>query len=75
MADVDTRDRIVPGAWSNFEQDLHTHSPAFIVDTEMDARARYPLPQFPTLARLVAERYRLVARTADGLIYLVISDG
>ena len=69
MADVDTRDRIVPGAWSNFEQDLHTHSPAFIVDTEVDARARYPLAQFPTLARLVAERYRLVARTADGLIY------
>ena len=69
MAGIDTRDRIVPGAWSNFEQDLHAHPPAFIVDTEVDERARYPLAQFPVLARLVAERYRLVARTADGLIY------
>jgi 4-amino-4-deoxy-L-arabinose transferase-like glycosyltransferase len=69
MPDVDTRDRIVPGAWSNLEQDLSAHPPAFIVDTETDGRARYPLGQFPALARLVAERYRLVARTGDGLIY------
>jgi hypothetical protein len=69
MADVDTHDRIVPGAWSNLEQDLNAHPPAFIVDTEMDGRARYPLALFPALARLVAERYRLVARTGDGLIY------
>jgi hypothetical protein len=69
LADVDTRDRIVPGAWSNLEQDLRSHPPAFIVDTEVRAGARYPLAQFPTLARLVADRYHLVARTAEGLIY------
>jgi 4-amino-4-deoxy-L-arabinose transferase-like glycosyltransferase len=69
MPDVDTRDRIVPGAWSNFEQDVHTHPPAFIVYTEVNAGARYPLAQFPALARLVAERYRVVTSTADGLIY------
>jgi 4-amino-4-deoxy-L-arabinose transferase-like glycosyltransferase len=66
---IDTRDRIVPGAWSNFEQDLRRHPPAFIVDTEVGADARYPLAQFPTLARLVATRYALVARLRDGAIY------
>ena len=66
---VDTRGRIVPGSWANLEKDLATHPPAYIVDTEADPGARYPVAQFPVLNRLLAERYRAVARTAEGLIY------
>ncbi len=69
LPNVDTHDRIVPGAWVNLVKDLEAHPPAYIVDAEADPGARYPVAEFPVLARLLAERYRAVARTADGMIY------
>jgi len=66
---VDTRDRIVPGAWTTLEQDFRRHPPAYIVDRQSDPGARYPVRDFPILARLLAERYQPVAHTAEGVIY------
>ncbi|MEY2526027.1 MAG: hypothetical protein QOE73_798 [Verrucomicrobiota bacterium] len=66
---LDTRNRIVPGAWSMLEQDFARHSPAYIVDLYSDPNARYPVRDFPILARLLAERYHPVTRTAEGVIY------
>ncbi|HEX7517524.1 MAG TPA: glycosyltransferase family 39 protein [Chthoniobacterales bacterium] len=66
---VDTRNRIVPEAWTTLEQDFRRHPPAYIVDLHSNPDARYPVRDFPILATLLAERYEPVARTADGLIY------
>lgn len=66
---IDTRNRIVPGAWSALEEDFAKHPPAFIVESEMDRDKRYPVKDFPILARLLAENYQPVARTAEGTIY------
>lgn len=66
---LNTRGRIMPGAWSVLEQDFATHFPAYIVDTESNFDAQYPVWDFPILARLLSERYRVVARTDDGVIY------
>jgi 4-amino-4-deoxy-L-arabinose transferase-like glycosyltransferase len=65
----DTRSRILPGAWSTFEQDVARHPPAYIVDLYCQPRALYPVQDFPILAKLLAERYQSVARTAEGEIY------
>jgi len=66
---VDTRSRIVPGSWENLGKDFNAHPPAFIVDAEAGPGARYPVGRFPALASLLAERYRPIARTAEGVIY------
>jgi 4-amino-4-deoxy-L-arabinose transferase-like glycosyltransferase len=66
---VDTRNRIVPGAWTNLEQDFRKHPPIYIVDVQSDPGAQYPVRDFPILARLLAEQYRQVARTDEGVIY------
>lgn len=66
---LDTRNRIVPGAWSMLQQDFARHSPAYIVDLYSDPNARYPVRDFPILARLLAEHYDPVTRTAEGVIY------
>jgi hypothetical protein len=66
---VDTRDRIVPGAWANLEQDFRRHPPIYIVDVESDPDTQYPVRNFPILARLLAEHYSEVARTDEGVIY------
>jgi hypothetical protein len=66
----DTRGRILPGAWSTLEQDFARHPPIYIVDVQPDAKtAHYPVKDFPILAKLLAERYQPVARTAEGVIY------
>ncbi|MGE0704627.1 MAG: glycosyltransferase family 39 protein [Vicinamibacterales bacterium] len=65
----DTSARIVAGAWSKLQTDLNAHPPAFIVDTEVRESSRYPITQFPYLARLVAQRYRPVATLPDAVIY------
>ena len=66
----DTRSRILPGAWSNLERDFASHPPTYIVDAQADPKtAEYPVRDFPILAKLLAERYQPVARTADGVIY------
>jgi 4-amino-4-deoxy-L-arabinose transferase-like glycosyltransferase len=67
---LDTRGRILPGAWENLQQDFAKHPPTYIVDVQADAKmAQYPVKNFPILAKLLAEHYQPVARTTDGMIY------
>jgi hypothetical protein len=66
---VDTRNRIVPGAWTTLEQDFRKHPPIYIVDVQSHPGAQYPVLDFPILARLLAEQYRQVAQTDEGVIY------
>lgn len=67
---IDTHNRIVPGAWTELEQDFNKHPPAYIVDVQVPQKnAQYPVGHFPFLARLLADKYRPVARTAEGVIY------
>jgi 4-amino-4-deoxy-L-arabinose transferase-like glycosyltransferase len=67
---LDTRSRIMPGAWSTLQQDFARHPPAYIVDVQADPKtAQDPVKDFPILAKLLAERYQPVARTAEGVIY------
>jgi 4-amino-4-deoxy-L-arabinose transferase-like glycosyltransferase len=65
----DTRYRIRPGAWTVLEQDFEKHPPAYIVDLSSEPDALYPVRDFPILAKLLAQRYQPVARTAEGTIY------
>jgi 4-amino-4-deoxy-L-arabinose transferase-like glycosyltransferase len=66
----DTRSRILPGAWTNLEQDFARHPPIYIVDVQSDPKtAQDPVRNFPILANLLAERYEPVAHTAEGVIY------
>lgn len=63
-------DRIVPDAWETLEEDFAKHPPAYIVDIQYgDGPQQYPVRDFPILAILLEERYRLVARTAEGVVY------
>ena len=66
---VDTRDRIVPGAWNNLEEDFRKHPPVLIADLYSSPDAQYPVRDFPALAKLLTEHYEPVARTAEGVIY------
>jgi hypothetical protein len=67
---LDTRKRILPGAWDNLEQDFARHAPTYIIDVQSDPNtAQYPVKDFPILAKLLAERYQPVAHTAEGVIY------
>jgi hypothetical protein len=69
---VDTRKWTVPGAWTTLEQDFSRHPPTYIVDLRFDPQnAPYPVQDFPILARLLAERYRPVTRTSEGVIYRI----
>jgi hypothetical protein len=65
----DTRRRILPGAWNTLQQDFARHPPAYIVDVQDPSKAQYPVKDFPILAKLIAEKYRPVAHTAEGVIY------
>jgi hypothetical protein len=70
IPDFDTRSRILPGAWTNLEQDFAKHPPIYIVDVQADPKtAQHPVKNFPILAKLLAERYEPVAHTAEGVIY------
>jgi 4-amino-4-deoxy-L-arabinose transferase-like glycosyltransferase len=68
---LDTRNRIMPGAWANLEQDFRKHPPIYIVDVQSHPGALYPVRDFPILARLLAEQYRAVTRTDEGVIYRI----
>jgi 4-amino-4-deoxy-L-arabinose transferase-like glycosyltransferase len=66
----DTRSRILPGAWNTLERDFARHPPTYIVDVQSDPRTlQYPVKNFAILAKLLAEHYQPVARTAEGMIY------
>src|SRR5437763_3775097 len=66
---IDTRNRILPGAWATPEKDFAKHPPAYIVDNQAEPGKRYPVRDFPILAKLLAQRYQPVARTAEGVVY------
>ena len=67
---LDTRSRILPGAWATLERDLARHPPTYIIDVQSDPNtAQYPVKDFPILAKLLAKRYLPVAHTAEGVIY------
>jgi hypothetical protein len=66
---VDMHRWIMPGAWSNLEQDFNKHPPTYIVDLRTDPDPRYQLKEFPILTKLLTERYQEVASTAEGVIY------
>jgi Dolichyl-phosphate-mannose-protein mannosyltransferase len=68
---VDTRNRIQPGAWKALEEDFRRHPPAYIVDTQSDPNAHYPIQDFPILAKWIAEGYRPVTRTDEAVIYRI----
>ena len=68
---VNTRDRIVPGAWGNLEEDFRKHPPVYIADHYSGPDAQYPVRDFPILAKLLAENYEPVTRTAQGVIYRI----
>ncbi len=67
--DIDTRNRIDGSAWTRLEQDFARHPPAYIVESRVGSDRRYPVQDFPILARLLAQRYQPVARTAEGVVY------
>lgn len=66
---LDTRSRIKPGAWANLLADFEKHPPAYVVDTQCNPDAQYPVRDFPILAQLLAEHYQPVARTSEGALY------
>jgi len=66
---VDTRKWIVPGAWNILEEDFSKHPPIFIVDLEHGPEERYPVRDFPFLARLLEDRYQPVLQATWGIIY------
>ena len=69
LAGVDTSKWIVPGAWDTLQRDFAKHPPVYIVDTQIEPSAQYPVKNFPLLASLLLERYDTVARTSDGVVY------
>src|SRR5262249_17030521 len=53
-------------------EDLKTYRPAVIVDTapaDIHDWSKIPLHKFPSLARYVEEKYRLVARSGGAAVY------
>lgn len=66
---IDTRSRILPGAWDTLERDFALHPPAFIVDADAGPGAQYPLANFPVLATLVKRDFAPVFTSADGVVY------
>jgi hypothetical protein len=66
---LDTKDRIMPGAWATLEEDFARHPPTYIVDIQSGRNQQYPIQNFPILARLLADRYLPVKGTSEGVIY------
>jgi hypothetical protein len=70
ISGIDTRPSIVPGAWTALEEDFAKDPPTYVVDVQFPAKNHhYPVRDFPILAGLLAERYRPVAWTSEGVIY------
>jgi len=66
---VDTRSRILAGAWDTLQRDLSAHPPAFIVDTADHVGAEYPTSDFPILAALLRSDYDRAVVLADATVY------
>jgi 4-amino-4-deoxy-L-arabinose transferase-like glycosyltransferase len=72
----DTTDRILPGAWETLEREFAEHPPLFFVDTDPGTDAKkYPPDKYPYLRRLLAEEYREVFATPEGVVYRRIDEG
>jgi 4-amino-4-deoxy-L-arabinose transferase-like glycosyltransferase len=72
----DTTDRILPGAWETLEREFAEHPPLFFVDTDPGTPAKkYPPAKYPYLRRLLAEEYREVLATPEGVVYRRIGEG
>jgi hypothetical protein len=69
VSGLDTSNRIVPGAWQTFLHEFDSRRPAFVVDTQNRAGARYPVARFPELARRLKSCYEAEAVTKEGVIY------
>lgn len=66
-----------PDVWPLLEADLAAHPPALIVDTAAAGWsdfARYPMSNYPTLARIVAGRYHRID-SLDGVVIYARNDG
>lgn len=69
---LDTRSRILPGAWENLERDFRKHPPDYIVDVQKPAiewSADYRIADFPVLQRMIDEQFEIAATTAEGIVY------
>ena len=66
---LNTQDRIVPGAWESWQRDMKAHPPAYVVDTQTDRDALYPVRNFPKLAELLTKDYSETFRTPTSVIY------
>ena len=72
----DTTERILPGAWETLEREFAEHPPLFFVDTNPGTEAKkYPPTNYPYLRRLLAEEYREVFATPEGVVYRRIGGG
>jgi 4-amino-4-deoxy-L-arabinose transferase-like glycosyltransferase len=69
VPNLDTSGRIVAGAWPTFIHEFDSRRPAFVVDTQTGAGARYPIARFPELARRLTACYEAEAETKEGVIY------
>jgi hypothetical protein len=69
IAGLDTRDRVVPGAWETFLREFDSRPPAFVVDTQTGPAAAYAISRFPELARRLKACYEFETRTKEGTIY------
>jgi hypothetical protein len=49
--------------------DFTTQPPGFLIDTQAETGAAYPMADFPYLAKLIAGHYRRISRLRDGDVY------
>jgi hypothetical protein len=67
---LDTRYRIVPGAWDSLRADFEAHPPRFIIDTDgLQQEATYPIARYPYLRDYLRQHYRVVYQARDGIVF------
>lgn len=68
--DYDTTDRIRPGAWDIFQEELTRSPPLFFIDTEPSTPTKkYPPSRYPFLRDMLANDYEAVFSTSEGAVY------
>lgn len=60
--------RIKPEMWSNFERDVASHPPRFIIDADAVSGSPYPMARYPFLRGYLAGYHR-VWQAPDGVVY------
>jgi hypothetical protein len=67
---VDTRYRIVPGAWENLRADFERHPPRFIIDCHIIHSRRFlSIRDYDYLRDVLDHEFREVFRAEDGIVY------